>query len=136
LKLEAGRITIISIRGIMTFNEYQESARSLAIYPGQGDWPGLIYTILGLSGETGECCEKLKKIYRDTNKPLSPRKHSMPPGDFRREELLKELGDVLWYVANVASELDTTLEEIANTNLDKLNSRKDRNKLHGDGDNR
>ncbi len=104
----------------MTFSEYQIKARQTAIYP-----EGWIYPALGLCGETGEVAEKLKKYIRD-KKPIAQ----------IREELIMELGDVLWYVANLAYEFDITLDEIAEKNIEKLFSRKKRNCICGDGDNR
>lgn len=104
----------------MTFNEYQEKARQTAIYP-----QGWVYPALGLAGETGETMEKLKKFIRD-NKPLETIK----------EELLQELGDILWYVANLAHEFNIKMDNIAEKNIEKLVSRKERNKLKGEGDNR
>ncbi len=106
-------------------NDYQEKARSTAMYPNLGD--NLYYPVLGLCGEAGEVAEKVKKVMRDEGGVVSSEK---------REELKKELGDVLWYVANVATELDITLHEIADANITKLFSRKERGKIQGDGDNR
>lgn len=106
----------------MRLNQYQEAARNTAVYPAD---MGLIYTTLGLVGESGEVAEKVKKMIRD-GKTLKE----------CRADLVKELGDVLWYVANVAHELNITLEEVASRNIEKLQSRKKRDKLHGDGDDR
>jgi NTP pyrophosphatase (non-canonical NTP hydrolase) len=105
----------------MNLNEYQQKAISTAIYP-KGD-NGLIYLTLKLNGEAGEVAEKIGKAIRDS-KPLD------------REELAKEVGDVLWYVANLADWLDFDLGEIAEMNLAKLQSRKERGVLGGSGDNR
>lgn len=113
----------------MQINDYQNASRSTAIYPNVGN--DFIYPVLGLVGEAGEIANKLKKVIRDDNvgdiKGMSPEK---------REEVAKELGDVLWYVSQLASELGYTLEEIAQGNIDKLNSRKERGALAGSGDNR
>ena len=109
----------------MTFNEYQEKARSTAIYPRLGN--NLEYPTLGLCGEAGEVAEKIKKILRDDDGKCTPEK---------REALKKELGDVTWYCANLACELGLTFEEIAQFNVEKLASRQARGKLHGSGDNR
>jgi len=109
----------------MTFKEYQEQSRTTAIYPNIGN--NFIYPTLGLAGETGEVCEKIKKILRDDNGIISEEK---------RKNLKKEIGDILWYIANLSSELNLDLDEIAQENLDKLFSRKERNMLHGSGDNR
>jgi NTP pyrophosphatase (non-canonical NTP hydrolase) len=109
----------------MTFDEYQAGAMSTAVYPRIGD--NLTYPVLGLCGEAGEIAEKVKKIHRDDGGVIHPRK---------RDELAKELGDQLWYLAAVASELELRLEDIAEANLEKLASRASRGVLHGSGDNR
>ena len=111
----------------LTFNEYQARAASTAIYPGRGTIQGLTYTILGLTNEAGEVAGKLKKIMRDSDGQLT---------DADRKDIQKELGDVLWYQAMVAWELALQLEDSAQGNLDKLNSRKERGVLGGSGDNR
>uniref|UniRef100_A0A6M3INP9 Putative nucleotide pyrophosphohydrolase domain-containing protein n=1 Tax=viral metagenome TaxID=1070528 RepID=A0A6M3INP9_9ZZZZ len=103
----------------MDFDDYQIEARTTAIYP-----IGVIYPTLGLCGEAGEVAEKIKKIIRDG-------------GEFAHNALIaQELGDVLWYLANLAADLGFSLDEIAHMNLDKLSSRKIRDKLHGGGDDR
>lgn len=109
----------------MNFEEYQKESRKTAVYPQAGNnW---VYPVLGLSGETGEIADKMKKVIRDDNNVISPEK---------REEVKKEIGDVLWYVAQLATELELSLDDIAKTNLEKLFSRMERNKLSGSGDNR
>ena len=102
----------------MTFDEYQEFARSTAIYPEDCK---VTYPALGLCGEAGEVAEKVKKNIRD--------------GKFL-DGVGLELGDVLWYISALADDLGVTLEEIAQANVDKLQSRKDRGKIGGSGDNR
>lgn len=107
----------------MNFNDYQKEAVKTAIYP--EDFK-LIYPALGLAGETGECVEKIKKLCR---------------GDFQltkeyKELIAKELGDVFWYAANIANDLDIDLSTVAQMNLDKLKSRQERGKLQGTGDTR
>ncbi len=109
----------------MDFKEYQKKSRETAIYPKLE--PSWIYPSLGLSGETGEVMEKLKKILRDSN---------YEDKDKRINDIKKELGDILWYLSQLATELGFSLQEIAEENINKLNSRKDRGVLHGDGDNR
>lgn len=106
----------------MKINEYQERANDTAIYP-----EGLNYPILGLAGEAGELCNKYKKILRDKGGEADI-------NDI--DQLAKELGDVLWYVAQIATELDTDLETIARRNLMKLAGRKARGVLGGSGDDR
>jgi NTP pyrophosphatase (non-canonical NTP hydrolase) len=105
---------------INTFDEYQDLAEQTAIYPaGQA----LAYLSLGL-GEAGEVQGKVKKIIRDG--PAGP----------SYEDVAKELGDLLWYVANLAGVLGYNLSDIAGMNIDKLFDRKERGVLQGSGDNR
>lgn len=109
----------------MTFNEYQEFATSTAIYPDQGK--NVVYPTLGLVGEAGEVAEKVKKLMRDAGGV---------PTDAFREELIKEAGDVLWYLSQLARELGYDFESLAKINIEKLRSRKERGVVHGSGDNR
>ena len=102
----------------MTFDEYQEFARSTAIYP---EDCRVVYPTLGLCGEAGEVAEKIKKHMRDGKTMVG---------------VGLELGDVLWYISALADDLGVTLEEIAQANVAKLSSRMERNKIKGDGDNR
>jgi NTP pyrophosphatase (non-canonical NTP hydrolase) len=104
--------------------EYQRLSRRTAEYPREA-W--LSYPALGLAGEAGEVAEHAKKAIRDDGGTVSEQ---------RREAMSKELGDVLWYVAQLASELDLDLEEIAQGNLQKLLSRQRRGVLSGSGDDR
>lgn len=104
----------------MEFKEYQELAKTTAIYPESAK---ITYPCLGLAGEVGEVCEKVKKHIRDGR-------------DLDREDLKKELGDVLWYLAAVATDLGIDLNDVATTNYHKLKSRQERNVLQGSGDNR
>jgi NTP pyrophosphatase (non-canonical NTP hydrolase) len=109
----------------MDFQEYQERAKSTAIYPKTK--PSWVYPALGLAGESGEIFEKLKKALRDEQGKIS---------DDRLILLKKEIGDVLWYLATLSTELNLNFNEIAEENLQKLLSRKERNTLHGSGDTR
>lgn len=109
----------------MQLSDYQRRSRATAVYPGAG--ANLVYPTLGLSGEAGEVAEKVKKTIRDDGGVLS---------DERREALAAELGDVLWYVAQVATEAGLDLEDVAQANLDKLASRAERGVLSGSGDDR
>lgn len=108
----------------MEFKKYQKESKKTAVFP-----PGrsLEYLFLGICGESGEIAEKAKKVIRDKNGIIL--------GD-DREAIAKELGDVLWYVSQIATELDYDLEEIAKKNLEKLFSRLERNKIQGSGDDR
>jgi len=109
----------------MEFKDYQKKARKTAIYPNIDK--NYIYPTLGLVGEAGEIANKVKKIMRDHDNELS-------------EEMIldlgKEIGDVLWYIAALCSELDLDLNKVAQANIDKLLSRKERNQIQGNGDNR
>ncbi len=109
----------------MDFPEYQQKALQTARYPVIGD--RVIYPTLGLTNEAGEVAGKIKKIFRDKGGVVSAAD---------REALKDELGDVLWYLAQVATELDLSLDEIAQRNIAKLLDRLARGRIHGDGDNR
>jgi NTP pyrophosphatase (non-canonical NTP hydrolase) len=109
----------------MQLSDYQERSRATAVYPGVG--ANLLYPTLGLCGEAGEVAEKIKKMVRDDAGVLSPE---------RRDALAKELGDVLWYVAQLATEAGLDLDAVAAGNLDKLLSRRERDVLRGSGDDR
>lgn len=108
----------------MTLNEYQFEANTTAIYP---ESAALTYPTLGLAGEAGEICNKVKKIIRDEGGALS---------EDKKQALIDELGDVMWYVAAIAKDLKVALDDVARRNLDKLASRKQRGTLGGSGDNR
>lgn len=109
----------------MQLSEYQKLSRRTAQYPAIGE--KFVYPTLGLVGEAGEIAEKVKKIFRDQKCVLTAE---------TRDLLEKELGDVLWYIAQLATELDLDLDQVAQKNLDKLSSRLERGKINGDGDNR
>ncbi len=109
----------------MTLTEYQSASGRTALYPNHGhNW---VYPALGLVGEAGEVANKLKKAHRDNDDVISAEiKHLVS----------LELGDVLWYVAQLAAELGLSLESIAEENITKLASRHERGKLGGSGDQR
>ena len=109
----------------MDFDNYQIEARKTAIYPNKDK--NFIYPTLGLVGESGEVAEKIKKILRDKNGNLD---------NESKLALKKELGDVLWYLANLCNELDFSLDDVAKGNLEKLNLRLSRGKISGSGDDR
>lgn len=104
----------------MDFKTYQQGARETAIYPGQYK---VVYPALGLSGEAGEVCEKVKKSIRDGK-------------EIDIDAMTKELGDVLWYLAAISSDLGISLDDVARANYEKLKSRQERGVLQGSGDNR
>lgn len=109
----------------MNFDEYQQASRITAINPNAET--DLIYPTLGLASEAGEVADKIKKMIRDDDGQLT---------DARRAALSDELGDVLWYLAALASVMSLSFETIATENLAKLKSRAQRNQLHGTGDTR
>lgn len=108
----------------MNFNEYQKLAVRSARYPNQ---IGILYCALKLNGEAGEVAEKVGKLYRDEGGAVS---------DAFRRSVLLELGDVLWYVSALATELTFTLGEVAEANLEKLSNRMKKGTIHGSGDSR
>ena len=83
--------------------------------------------VLGLTGEAGETADKVKKIIRDKEGKFS---------EEDKREIVKELGDVMWYLAGIARYLDVDLSEVAEGNIEKLASRKQRGVISGSGDNR
>jgi NTP pyrophosphatase (non-canonical NTP hydrolase) len=109
----------------MNFEEYQKKSRKTAVYPKIG--ADFVYPALGLGDEAGEVLGKIKKIFRDKNGIVD---------DAAKDEIKKELGDVLWYLAQLSTELDLSLDDIAEANIKKLQSRLERGTLHGNGDNR
>ncbi len=109
----------------MNFQDYQTQSRRTAKYPPIGH--PVIYPTLGLANEAGEVAGKVKKIFRDKNGVI---------GEAEREALKGELGDVLWYLAQVCTELGLSLDNVAEHNLKKLFDRMERGKISGDGDNR
>lgn len=106
------------------FDLYQNRALETAIYPASYH---IMYPAMGLSGEVGEVLNKIKKIYRDRG------------GEVRGEDrvqLQSELGDVLWYLAVLAEDLNISLSDIAEDNLAKLAARRERGTIGGSGDSR
>jgi NTP pyrophosphatase (non-canonical NTP hydrolase) len=113
----------------MEFADYQKEAAKNALYRDAGD--NFIYPTLGLAGETGEVVEKIKKLMR--NDEIS---HAAQIPEEKRTEIAKEMGDVLWYLAQLGTELGIKLEDVVRINLEKLASRKERGTLHSEGDDR
>lgn len=103
----------------MTFDEYQQQAVTTAIYKTEHQ---VTYPAMGLANEAGEVLGKVKKIMRD--------------GVYNRDDIAKEVGDVLWYAAALCRDLDVSMSEVAQMNLDKLKDRQERGVLTGNGDNR
>ena len=110
----------------MNLNEYQGQARSFAKYPRDA---AVVYPTLGLVGEAGEVAEKIKKLIRDENGIEGMT-------EAKKLEIAKELGDVLWYLANLSHDLGFTLAQVAVMNINKLTDRNTRGVISGSGDNR
>ncbi len=96
----------------MDLNEYQCEAQKTSIYPA-----------LGLAGEAGEVANQVKKIIRDNDGQLT---------DDRKNKIIDELGDVLWYMAAIATDLELSLDMVAQGNLSKLEKRNSSSLVHGD----
>ena|ERR1041385_37569 len=109
----------------MTFEEYQIKAMATAVYPEKGK--NFIYPVLGLVGESGEIADKIKKILRDNGGVIN---------EDQKKLLKKELGDVLWYINALCSELGFKLDDVAELNISKLRKRNESGTLHGAGDER
>lgn len=117
-----------------SMNNYQKKAHETSDYPigcigneHEAVLVNWIYPALGLSEEAGEVAGKFAKAVRDCNGKVD---------DTRKEEIVKELGDVLWFVSELCTSLGVSLSDVAQKNLDKLASRKERGVIHGSGDNR
>jgi len=115
----------------MDFEDYQQRSRKTAQYPKlgipEGSFVGWIYPAIGLTGESGEVLENVKKLVRSRNLVVT---------DEIRETIKKELGDVLWYISQLSTELGISLKDVAISNLQKLESRQERGVIHGVGDER
>jgi NTP pyrophosphatase (non-canonical NTP hydrolase) len=107
----------------MNFTDYQQKAKDTAKYPVIGH--SVIYPTLGLANEVGEVAGKIKKIFRDKEGFIGPTEREAPKA---------ELGDVLWYLSQVSTELDLSLDDIAEYNIAKLLDRLARGKIQGEGD--
>jgi NTP pyrophosphatase (non-canonical NTP hydrolase) len=109
------------------FERYQLETAKTAVYPdaGEGSLIAVNYVTIGLSNEAGEVLGKVKKAWRDDDMQIT---------EARKEALLDEAGDVLWYLARTADELGVSLQQIADRNLEKLFGRLERGTLKGSGD--
>jgi len=114
----------------MTFDDYQTQAITTDSYGG-GQQPlgsdAFYNKLLGLCGESGEVADKFKKIFRNKAGEMS---------EEDRQEILKELGDVLWYLSAITTYLGSSLDDVAKKNLEKLFDRKERGVIKSQGDNR
>jgi len=108
-------------------HDYQVAARKTAIYPGMGGIMGLAYTALGAANEAGEIAGEVKKMIRDDHCNLTPE---------RQEKISNEIGDTLWYLANVATEAGLDFDLIATQNLKRLEDRAERGVIQGSGGDR
>ena len=113
----------------MSLDKYQKKAAEFDLFESSVDLksPGFLEKVLGITGEAGEVADKVKKIIRDKGGYAS---------DDDKAAIAKELGDVLWYVASIARYLNVPLSDVASGNIEKLESRLQRDKLHGEGDER
>jgi NTP pyrophosphatase (non-canonical NTP hydrolase) len=113
----------------MTFDEYQEKSLKTNLYPkdDKNFSHPVTYSVLGLVGEAGEVADKLKKIYRESAGVID---------DNQKDNIKKELGDVLWYLTQLSYDLGFSLNDVAQTNIDKLLARQEQGTIHGAGDNR
>ena len=110
---------------IENFDRYQQESRKT-----WNEIPmnhSIVYPTMGMVNEAGEVAGKVKKIFRDRGGEIT---------EEDRQALKKELGDVLWYLAQICTELDLSLQEVAEANLIKLFSRLERGQIRGDGDER
>lgn len=107
----------------LTFNDYQENSSKTAVYPKDS---ALAYLSLGFINEAGEVAGKIKKFYRGDYELTEEKKN----------EILKEVGDSLWYMSELVTHLGGKLGDVAQQNIDKLKSRAERGVIKGDGDNR
>lgn len=97
----------------LDFEEYQDHATTTAQYPGQGEFLGLCYAGLGTAGEAGEVADQIKKAWRNDGE-MTPE---------RREKCLDEVGDTLFYLAQVCTELQASMGEVAKRNMEKREER-------------
>lgn len=145
---DVDNIVSVQAHGKFTLDDYQVTAVRSAIYPGSGTPLGLIYCTLKLNGEAGELAEHVGKSMRDDDLTVpfeeaatedQPRQHYFGYTELtpkRRDLIIKELGDCLWYLAALSNELGLSLGDVALMNLRKLADRTERNALRGAGDER
>jgi len=113
----------------MEFRKYQLECRKTDVGTAAQDCidPGWLYYVLGIAGESGEFCEKIKKLFRDKNGIIDQEFIDM---------VIKEVGDILWYQARFLDSFGINFDDVAKINISKLLDRMERGKIHGDGDNR
>lgn len=113
-------------QGMVNIFEYQTEVSNHATYPGANteSIEAIQYCTLGLAGEAGEVANKVKKLLRDGD------------SDEKREAIIAELGDVLWYLSQLASEFNVALNDVLIDNLEKIRGRRERGTIGGEGDKR
>lgn len=111
----------------MEFDEYQKLAARTASYNSDDQIYVLMYLCMGIAGESGEVIEKIKKIIRNDKGVIS---------DEKRDDIKKEVGDVLWYLSEMARTLGLSFDAIAQANIKKLADRAERGVIKGEGDTR
>lgn len=115
---------IPKISEINNFSDYEKIAMSTKVGWNNNE---ILYPLIGMCGETGEVADKIKKVLRDKNGKFS---------ESDRLEILKEIGDTLWYMTALCNDLGSSLKDAANINLEKVTKRREDNTIHGEGDNR
>lgn len=111
----------------MDFNEYQKKSRKHVFYPNQNTPDAFRYLVYGITGEAGELAEHFKHALRDEEDKLTRE---------RKESIIKELSDILWYLANICTELGIDFEKVPKVGLKKIEDRFKRGTLPGEGDSR
>lgn len=115
---------IPKISEINNLSDYERIAMSTKVGWNKNE---ILYPLIGMCGETGEVADKIKKVLRDKNGKFS---------ESDSLEILKEIGDTLWYMTALCQDLGYTLKDAANINLEKVTKRREDNTIHGEGDNR
>ena len=116
----------------MEFDEYQEKAYTTATYPHVGS--NILYPAIGIAGEAGELLDKIKKIWRNSGVPVQRLEAQLTEEEVL--EIVKELGDVLWNVGALCTELGISMQEMVDINIAKFEDRRKRGVIKGEGDNR
>lgn len=116
----------------MTFDEYQAEITADAAYPHVT--ANIVFPAMGLAGEAGELCDKIKKHWRNSNLPVQELREALTKEQVT--EITKELGDVLWYIAAMCTELGIKMSDMVTINVAKYHDRRERGVLKGEGDNR
>lgn len=112
-----------NLKNFHILEQYEDFMSTSKVY----DCLPIIYPILGMNGEAGEAAEKVKKCLRDNAGIF---------GGQIKQEILKELADVLWYIWAAADDMGYTLEDVMNIGMKKVKERQETNTVHGSGDNR